>query len=206
MHNEDIDNFFSWFDANKASLTRISQSPGLQSELENRVDALDPRLAWEIGPGEGDNWSFTLTPDGDASLLGTTKYVISRAPAICGWEFHDARQPRDSGLHIDLETHDGVIEIVATDAEYALIRASDGTFDLLIKLPAAAVLKASDKQLLGTLLIDGLIGEKLRLSSVKNVQFVESFEDRYQGKSTPLKHLRDHLLQLLRRLNDDSSV
>ncbi len=185
---------------------RASTSPEVVASLNSHVDALDPGLAWEIGPGSTAEWRFTLSPDSDEALSGVARDAISRAPQIPGWEFRAFRQPRDACLIVDVNTLRGAAQIDASDAEYALLRARDGTFDMVVKLPHARKLQTQDQHALGILLLDGLIGEEVRMSLIKNVQFVEEFEPRYRERTTNIKHLKDHLMQQIRRERDSQSA
>lgn len=199
MRDQDIDAFFSWFAANSAGLTNASQNPDLVATLEQRLDVLNSDFAWEIGPGNCAEWSFSLSPDGDEALSDAVRHAISRAPKIPRWEFHAFRQPRDAEPIVELESAKGTVEVDASAAEYVLLRARDGTFDMLVRLPAAAELQRQDQYALAVLLLDGLVGEEVRMSLIKNVEFVEEFESRYQGRTTKLKHLRRHLNQQAER-------
>lgn len=199
MRDRDIDAFFDWFAANAVALTHASQDPDLVATLNGRVDLMNPKFAWEIGPGSKAEWSFALSPDGDDSVSEGVRYAISRAPEIPGWEFHAFRQPRDAPPVVDLDTPRGPVEIDANNAEYVLLRARDGTLDMIIALPVAKQLRSEEQCALAVLLLDGLIGEEARMSLIKNVEFVEAFEPKYQGRATKIKHLRGHLDQQMRR-------
>lgn len=199
MQDRDIDAFFQWFSSNAAALMRASENPEVVAKLNEWVDVLNPNFAWEIGPGSIAEWSFSLSPDGDETLSAAVRYVIARAPQVPEWEFHAFRQPRDALPIVDLTTMEGTVQIDATDAEYALLRAKDGTFDMVVMLPAAKRLRPGDQGALAVLLLDGLIGEEARMSLIKNVEFVQEFEPRYRGRTTNIKHLKNHLNQLMRR-------
>jgi len=198
MRDPDIDAFFEWFAANAAALTHASQDPAIVAKLNERVDRLNPDLAWEIGPGIKAEWFFALSPDGEDSLSESVRYVISRAPEVPRWEFHAFRQPRNARPVVELETPRGPIEIDANDAEYVLLRARDGTYDMLISLPVASQLHDRERRTLAVLLLDGLIGEEPRMSLIRNVEFVEGFGPKYQGRTTKIRHLRGHLDQQLK--------
>src|SRR5690606_35775710 len=184
MQDRDIDAFFQWFSSNAAALMRASENPEVVAKLNEWVDVFNPNFAWEIGPGSIAEWSFSLSPDGDETLSAAVRYVIAPAPQVPEWEFHAFRQPRDALPIVDLTTMEGTVQIDATDAEYALLRAKDGTFDMVVMLPAAKRLRPGDQGALAVLLLDGLIGEEARMSLIKNVEFVQEFEPRYRGRTT----------------------
>jgi hypothetical protein len=199
MRDQDIDAFFRWFAANALALTRVAENQRLVVTLNEHIDTLNPDFAWEIGPGHKAEWSFALSPDGDESLSSATRYVISRAPKVHGWEFHAFRQPREAPPVVELEASEGTFEIDASDAEYALLRTLDGTFDMVVKLPATTHLRTHSQHALAVLLLDGLIGEEPRMSLIKNVEFVAEFAPQFQARATKLKHLREHLNEQVKR-------
>ena len=70
---------------------------------------------------------------------------------------------------------------------------------MIVALQVAKQLRSEEQCALAVLLLDGLIGEEARMSLIKNVEFVEAFEPKYQGRTTKIKHLRGHLDQQMRR-------
>jgi hypothetical protein len=79
----------------------------IAEEVGARVSAIDPRLAWETGPGlNGAHHHFALSAEGDIELRVLTQRCIARAPAAdATWEYFPARQafPRRGDWALEFE-------------------------------------------------------------------------------------------------------
>lgn len=82
--------FWSWFQGVAASLAAPIENTSLLEELDARVNNLDSRLSWEIGPGSCEPFQLVISPNLDRDLRQKTREIISRAPVIEGWEFYPA--------------------------------------------------------------------------------------------------------------------
>lgn len=66
----------------------------LAEEISAQVRALDPGLAWELGPGRRSEHNLTLSPEGSIVLRRLTERWVRSAPMRDPtWEFYPARQP-----------------------------------------------------------------------------------------------------------------
>jgi Family of unknown function (DUF695) len=70
----------------------------LIAEVTAKVQAVDPKLTWELGPGGTAKHAFCLSYNGDRPLRRLAERWVRQAPAADAlWEFHPAR-PGAPGL------------------------------------------------------------------------------------------------------------
>jgi hypothetical protein len=72
----------------------------LPSWMHQHIDAIDPALMWEFGPGLRGGHRLVITPEGDHHLRPFVSAILARAPALAGWEFYPHRlaEPLDQAL------------------------------------------------------------------------------------------------------------
>jgi hypothetical protein len=104
-----IDAFWSWWQSVRGPLAKAIDDRTLDAwvdPLTERVRAIDPGLAWELGPGVRSQHHLCVTGEGSAPLRVTAERWLSRAPAPDAvWEYYPARQPsrRDRKLTLQLD-------------------------------------------------------------------------------------------------------
>lgn len=65
--------------------------------MRDHVDAVDPRLDWEIGPGRnGGKHRLVITPADNLALRPFCDAFLARAPQLDGWEFYHCRMPESA--------------------------------------------------------------------------------------------------------------
>lgn len=70
---------------------------GVVEEIGTQVQAVDPGLAWELGPGRTAKYSLTLSPEGRLDLRRLTERWVRSAPTTGPyWEYYPARQPSEN--------------------------------------------------------------------------------------------------------------
>lgn len=57
------------------------------------LQAIDPGLMWEFGPGLGSGHRLVITPEANRQLRPLVHEIVARAPAIDVWEFYEYRLP-----------------------------------------------------------------------------------------------------------------
>jgi hypothetical protein len=103
-----IDAFWSWWQSARGPLAKAIDDRTLDAwvdPLTEHVRAVDPGLAWELGPGVRSQHHLCVTGEGSAALRVTAERWLSRAPAPdATWEYYPARQPsgRDRKLTLQL--------------------------------------------------------------------------------------------------------
>lgn len=91
--------FWHWFNGSSDRLKSMLDEGdiiALARELNARVDGIDRRIAWEIGPGTEREIAFTLSADDYPELHDLVDSVIACAPQLAGWEFRAWLKPQTS--------------------------------------------------------------------------------------------------------------
>lgn len=190
---DSIEKFWAWFHEWSQRFVMDPESPSLIHELDAEVASLGP-IAWEVGPGRNGAWRLTLSPDGELSLLALTSDVISRAPAIGGWEFASSRQPRDWNLIFSLLEESGnKLEIDARPWQYVLWRFPDGMCEIKIAQTGVPLLTEENRYRAALIALDGLLGEECRLRVLSAVEVVDVLSEDEQKRATPIALLPQHL-------------
>lgn len=132
-------------------------------ELSARVDAIDPALAWETGPGlAGSRHQLVLSAEGDGALRVLTERWRARAPPpdAC-WEYYPARQPLPPSGPWSLTLDDA--GGVAIDYERARIAVTPDParerLDVRVHHPAFAPLDEKQRLRATFVMLDNLLGE-----------------------------------------------
>jgi len=195
----DVNSFWNWF-------SQVANDFGSNFENEELIKELDRRIgqfggfSWEIGPGVADpkNHSLVITPCGDKDLLPVTKEVVSFSPQIRGWEFFFAKPPKNWEKIFLVQDENGQdIEINANSWFYALLKFDDGTYDIIIKAPELEGLNEDLKYIAASILIDGEIGEELRLKWIEGIEVVSEFDKNLSQKNNPIDVFASHFRTLI---------
>jgi hypothetical protein len=92
-----IEAFWTWWPEAAgrigAAIEQAKTDQALIAEVTGRVQAVHPKLTWELGPGSTARHAFCLSPSGDPELRRLTERWLRAAPATNAvWEFHPARR------------------------------------------------------------------------------------------------------------------
>ena len=102
-----IDAFWKWWQGARGPLAQAIHDRTLSDWVEPisaRVHAIDPRLAWELGPGVKSAHHICVSGEGDGVLRVTTQRWVSRAPPPDEvWEYYPSRQPSRGDPKVKLE-------------------------------------------------------------------------------------------------------
>jgi hypothetical protein len=187
----------AWWQAFSAAAPRLDgffrrREPWeLVSWMRTHLGAVDPRIMWEFGPGTGagDGHRLVLTPEGDHHLRPLVEVVLSRAPALAGWEFHGHRLAEP--LAVALRT---VGERTSLDLSTWSARADisdDGLIDVTFAPPSPAA-PSREAQRAALLFVEALMGEE-----VMNVWIGEVAVEERASDGATLSELAEHLTFLL---------
>jgi hypothetical protein len=95
MSNDGIEAFWAWWPEAGARLLDAINDRRIDeaqiAEISAKVQGIDPKLTWELGPGVTAQHAFCLSPAGDPELRRLTERWLRAAPAANAvWEFHPA--------------------------------------------------------------------------------------------------------------------
>jgi hypothetical protein len=194
-----FDRFWAWFATHSGEL-KLLYSNGNQEELARRmnraVDRIDSALAWEIGPPrESGRHTLTLTGEGNPELRRLADEMITVAPAMKDWEFHNARLARTPPERILLASQGS--ELATASWSFAPVeRAETGRLDLTVygdnlsDLPREKALQAV------SLFVDAALGEDAVEEWIGRIEIAASTSEQ---KTYPLTELPDYLFWVTRR-------
>jgi hypothetical protein len=160
-----IDEFWRWWATAKDPLaaaisSRVPSSlVGWGDTISARVDAIDPALAWELGPGVRSEHHFALSSAGDSRLRIVTERWLARAPAADAlWEYYPAKQPGRADPKVESE-------IEGVSLRYAEFRLALQTDEMRLRVHAAVYhpklreLDEGNRTVATFLMLDDLLGE-----------------------------------------------
>ena len=156
------DEFWAWWSAEGAAavataLNERSGGPAIVGLLAERIAAIRPGLAWELGPGvDGSAHMLTVTAEGNPDLRAASRRWLRAAPAAdATWCFTDAKQASPAAA-LDLQGH----RLTAAETTMtAAINDSSRTVNVQLFHPAFAMAGQEFADLAGFLLLDLLLGE-----------------------------------------------
>jgi hypothetical protein len=97
MIDPGIEAFWAWWPGAAARIGAAIEDrkldEALVGEVTAKVQAVDPKLTWELGPGGTARHAFCLSPNGEPELRRVTeRWFRAAPPADASWEFHPARR------------------------------------------------------------------------------------------------------------------
>ena len=193
VNNDKIKNFWNWFEQNSQQINPEIITQNMISSLDSKILELGD-FAWEIREGKTKPYMLVISPGGDAHLLGKTKTVIESSISISDWEFEYYKPAKDWDYTFFINE---TTEINASNWEYVLLKFSDGTFDILIKVDNLNKLDGDDQDIAINIVLESTIGEKIYIERIVNYEIVTDFENKYDGKQNKITVLSDHLTQML---------
>jgi hypothetical protein len=197
LNRQQVRQFWVWFSKRCHDFGPKFENSQLINELDEWVTSLG-EFTWEIGPGKVKANALVLSPNGDKDLLESTKEMIQSAIECKDWEYYYAKQPKDWSLEFEFETDKGdVLEIDASKWDYLLLQYEDGMFEVIFKAPALSKLDEGDKQVIAEILLDGILGEEMRIQKISGTEIVSKFESKGQANGIPVIRLSDHLKSLV---------
>ncbi len=91
-----IDSWWEAFESKKSDIDAMfnrGKKWDLAEWMIVHLQAIDPRLMWEFGPGLNGGHRLVITPESDRELRPLVETILSRAPKIHGFEFYTHRLP-----------------------------------------------------------------------------------------------------------------
>lgn len=114
------DDFWAWWTTRGADACDAGIADGtlgsLVDEITERVHAVSPDLAWELGPGERSRHALLVSPEGNPDARAVARRWLRAAPpASATWEYADARRA-------STDPGSGVLAVGDTEVDLASIR------------------------------------------------------------------------------------
>jgi hypothetical protein len=92
-----IRDFWNWFSTNQNDIQfqlDNNNTESLVRDMNARVNAISPILAWEVGPGIVAPYMLVFPTEGDANRRPMIERILGLAPRLAAWEFHTSRPSR----------------------------------------------------------------------------------------------------------------
>jgi hypothetical protein len=199
---ERIAAFWAWFAANLSAVLSAygdGDADWLDEHLSPAVEAIEPRLNWEIGPYHHPEDTLVISP-GVRENISLTERVVAASPPTPGWHFLPAKPPKKlQRLVIGLPGVEGA-EVDADSWVYRLTAYNQMEFfDIDVYADNVGPMADNDLELLTRELVEALVGERHFLELIAAVQVWRYPEDRPPGKLTRLPLLGSHLAHLLQQ-------
>jgi hypothetical protein len=192
-HAHSSSEFWSWFSLTAEAIALNPHDAALLAELDVRVQGLNPKLSWEIGPGLSKPWQLVISPSLNHDLRELAKSIVAASPALRDWEFDSARQPKKWDFKFELEDPKGCgpIELDASIWKFVLLKYPDGTNEILLKAEAQTKLTKKQRKLAARIVLESILGEETLLDCVDDYQLVKELEPRLSKMLRPIQRLRD---------------
>src|SRR6266481_1611531 len=188
-----IDDLWRCFLSVPAELFAGTDDALLLTELSNHLNAIDPGLIWETGPGQAKRRQLTISPNLDKNLRETARKIVSAAPALEDWEFHHARQPRKKwDYKLTLESEGG--DPIAIDASvwvFIALYSHSGTYQVLLHGGNLPPLTQDQRWHAAAAVVVNLLGEEVVLDVIHNFALLPTLEPLEALSTKPLWLLRE---------------
>jgi len=198
MTHSDIARFWTWFASVCGEFGPKFENSRLVAELDQRLSALG-EFSWELGPapGSSDDSALVLTPAGRADLLVETRKIVDVAPTCDGWRFFSSIPPKSWNLRFTLDGNDGSqVEIDASEWRHVLHMYPDEVFDVTILASNILGLSADLQDAAAEIVLDGELGEELRMRRIQDIEIVGELDRELLQKSTSIKLIRPQIESL----------
>ena len=101
--------FWSWWSTTRRSVEDAIDAKELPQSLiddiSRHVIAIDPGLAWEIGPGRRARYQLCVSAEGDMGRRAITEWWRGSAPADSDWDYYASRQPTPDASGLQIGSH-----------------------------------------------------------------------------------------------------
>jgi hypothetical protein len=187
-----INAFWSWFQNVAGALSADVENRAILAELDGRVHGVHPGLSWEIGPGLSKPWQLVISPNLNRELRETAREVVSQAPVLPSWEFHSARQAKESNYRLDFRSDNGAeVRLDVSAWTFVFLRHPDGFHEILLKGNEPNALGPDERWQAAALTLESVLGEDMVLDRINSFELVDQFEPQFVDKARPIQRLRE---------------
>jgi Family of unknown function (DUF695) len=154
--------FWAWWPGARAELERVAggergpEQP-FTAMLAERVSAMHPDLAWEIGPGSSRRFAFCVTAAGNPPAREAAARWLLAAPEEHDWEF---LRSRPAVPELDFVLRLGAAMVKVSDIRFQLgERADEELVDVTVDERSLRGLTLEQRQAAAFLALDHVLGE-----------------------------------------------
>jgi len=192
-----IHNFWEWFRSNNDLLFPKRINNNLIDKLNKKILTIE-NLAWEIREGLVKDNMLIISAGSNKDLFPLAKQTIQLAPNIDCWEFYYYKLAVDWNYFLSIKDEHGFDSTLdVRNWEYVLLKFPDNTFDIIIYAPNILNYSNDDKYTIVDIVLEKILGEDLRYSTIINVEIVNRFEKIHESHKTLIIKLGEHLKSLL---------
>lgn len=159
------------------------------AELDERLAQVDPELAWEIGPADGERLFLAISPDLIDELLARAQAVLDAAYTSELWDFRLGRQRRPWSDVLQMAQGLGGEGPQAIDlanwTHLAFRGEEEGRLDVVLAAQSPLDMSEDDQDELATIVVTGLLGELCVMQRVGSIELLEQFEPHLIAKAKP---------------------
>lgn len=181
--------FWRWFSLITDDIAANPNNPEFINQLDQRVAAVWPKLAWEIGPDQTGYWYFALSPNLNKALVASARDAIRNAPTISGWRLFSTRQRKVWDGKFEFESQGRVLQLDSSGWQYVLLRYPGGDTEIILSAAEAGPLSAVDRWQAAAIVIEGHLGEACVLEYVNSFGLEPALNERLSAKAKPLHQL-----------------
>jgi hypothetical protein len=189
-----VSDLWHWFRRNEAALYETPDADALIREIDARLDDVHPRLGWELGPTEGREMFFAVSPSLDPELLPVAREVVAGAYQSDLWQFVVGRQRRPWDIMLEIQW-DAVLGLPGEmlslkDWKFATRGGARGRKSTIVFLaPSATSMDPEQRREAAEIVAQGLLGEIVLLEQVKSVELVARLPAGIGAKAKPASEL-----------------
>jgi hypothetical protein len=188
--------FWRWFVANSSRFADDYDQPDLVTALDCRVQALNPKLSWEIGPGTSKQFQLVISPDLNPALRDISLQIVRLAPELADWEFYASRPPKQWSLRfqLDRDNGDGSAEIDAAAWTFVLQKAPSAKYDVLLVAEELQPLTEDERWTAAAIVIESILGEDLLLDTIDRFSIVGAVPPPLTSQNRSIRELKEAVL------------
>lgn len=196
MDEEKIENLWRWFILNQQKIIYCidNEIADEQQEIVSQIDnlVLDlGRFSWEIAPGNGKAWSFTISPNGDKKLLEQSKNIIKSSPELESWEFNYSKPVKNWNRKFSLyDEHMDLREINASKWKYVAIPVTGDKFEIIIEAENIKHLDSETAKTAANMVVLNEIGEEDKIQHISSVSIVNKLGENFDNQKLPISKLK----------------
>lgn len=189
-----IRQFWGWFQAHSSELASLydqKRFKELTRTINLNIDQLGRDLAWEVGPGKGSKYSFTISAEGNTELRPLAVAIAKGAPAILGWEVYSSKQSRKAPARVRLPNREATI----STRWWRFVPQDDfelGKIHLTVVNRGLAKMDRETALLGVTLFLDATLGEDNVEKWIGNLRIASPSE--VKSRSYPIGDVADYVL------------